>query len=99
MLPHPITNFEIQKYYQNEPRFSGVYSINNLHKTMDVEYVISLDEYESVRTHWIALYVNGDSVTYVDSYGVKYILKKNIGNKNITANIYRIQENDSITWG
>ena len=43
---------------------------------MDVEYVISLDEYESIRTHWIALYVNGDSVTYVDSSEVKYILKK-----------------------
>ena len=99
MPPHPITNFEIQKYYQNEPRFSGVYSIKNLHKTMDVEYVISLDDYESIRTHWIALHVNGDSVTYVDSSGVKYIPKKNIGNKNITANIYRIQENDSIRWG
>ena len=32
MLPHPLTNFEIQKYYQNEPRFNGVYSKNNLTK-------------------------------------------------------------------
>ena len=30
MPPHPLTNFEIQKYYQNEPRFNGVYSRNNL---------------------------------------------------------------------
>ena len=62
-------------------------------------YIINLDEYKSVGTHWIALDKNGDSVTYFDSFGVEYILKeirKLIDNKNITANIYRIQENDSI---
>ena len=62
-------------------------------------YIINLDEYKSVGTHWIALDKNGDSVTYFDSFGVDYILKeirKLIDNKNITANIYRIQENDSI---
>ena len=32
MPPHPLTNFEIQKYYQNEPRFNGVHSKNNLPK-------------------------------------------------------------------
>ena len=32
MLPHPLTNFEIQKYYQNESRFNGVFSRNNLPK-------------------------------------------------------------------
>ena len=25
MLPHPLTNFEIQKYYENEPKFDGVF--------------------------------------------------------------------------
>ena len=30
MPPHPLTNFEIKKYYENEPRFNGVYSRNNL---------------------------------------------------------------------
>ena len=34
MLPHPLTNFELEKYYQNEPRFNGVYSRNNLPKKM-----------------------------------------------------------------
>ena len=29
MPPHPLTNFEIQKYDQNEPRFNGVYSKDN----------------------------------------------------------------------
>ena len=32
MPPHPLTNFKIQKYYQNEPKFNGVYSRNNLLK-------------------------------------------------------------------
>ena len=30
MLPYCLTNFKIQKYYENEPRFNGVFSINNL---------------------------------------------------------------------
>ena len=52
---HPLTNFEIQKYYQNEPRFNGVYSKDNLHdKIKDGGYVINLDEYFNIRTHWIA---------------------------------------------
>ena len=32
MPPHPLTNFEIQKYYQKELKFSDVYSRNNLPK-------------------------------------------------------------------
>ena len=32
MLPHPLPNFEIQKYDQNERRFNGVFSRNNLPK-------------------------------------------------------------------
>ena len=30
MPPDPLTNFEIQKYYKNEPKFNDVYSRNNL---------------------------------------------------------------------
>ena len=51
MPPHPSTNFEIQKYYQNEPRFNGVYSRNNLSKIKDETYIINLDEYESIGTY------------------------------------------------
>ena len=58
MPPHPLTNFEIQKYYQNEPKFNGVYSRNNLSKIKDGAYVINLDELKSVGTLWIALHVN-----------------------------------------
>ena len=45
MLPHPLTNFEIQKYYQNKPRFTGVYFRDNLQKIKDWAYIINLDEY------------------------------------------------------
>ena len=90
MLPHPLTKFEIQKYYQNEPKFNGVYSRNNVPVIKDGAYVINLDEYKSIRTHLIVLNVNGDSVTYFDSFGVEYIWKeitKFIGNKNIITSL------------
>ena len=51
MPPHLLTNFEIQKYYQNEPKFDGVYSRNNLPKIKDGAYVINLDEFKSIGTH------------------------------------------------
>ena len=88
--PHPLTNFEIQAYYQNEPRFNGVSSRDNLNdKIKNGGYVINLDEYHDIGTHWVALYMNNKSVTYFDSFGVEHIpkeIKKFIGNKNITAN-------------
>ena len=63
MPPHPLTNFEIQKYYQNEPRFNSLFSRNNLPKkkftsSFNEAYVINLDKYADVRTHWIALFCN-----------------------------------------
>ena len=62
MPPHSLTNFEIQKYYQNEPTFNAVYSRNNLPKTKDGgTYVINLDEFKSIGTHWIALHVNSNN--------------------------------------
>ena len=65
----------MQKHYQNEPKFNGVYSRNNLTKIKDGAYVINLDEYESIGTLWIALYVNAENVTYFDSFGVEHIPK------------------------
>ena len=99
MPPHPLTNFEIQAYYQNEPKFSGVYSRNNSPKMKDRAYAINHDEFKWIGTHWMALYVNGNSIIYFDSFGVKHIPKKikNVkGNKNITTNIYRVQAYDWI---
>ena len=54
--PHPVTSFEIQKYYQNQPRFNGVCSRDNLQKIKDGAYIINLDEYSDIGTHWVALY-------------------------------------------
>ena len=58
ILSHPLTNFEIQKYYQNEPRFNGVYFRNNSPKKIkDGAYVINLDEYAVAGAPWIALQI------------------------------------------
>ena len=100
--PHPLTNFETQIYYQNEPRFNGVYSRDNLpDKIKDGVYLINLDDYSDIGTHWIALYVNNKTVAYCDSFGVEHIPKeiKKFNNKNIIANIFRIQAYDSVMCG
>ena len=94
MKPHPLTNFEIQKHYQNEPRFNGVYSRDNLPKIKDGAYVINLDECSDTGTHWVALYVINNDVTYFDSFGVEQIpkdVRTFINNKNIKTNIFRIE--------
>ena len=104
MPPHPLTNFEISDYYENEPRFNGVYSRDNLPKTIkNSVYIINLDENADVGTHWIALYVKNDEVFYFDSFGVEHIPKeimKFIGNnKDIKTNIFRLQAYNSIMCG
>ena len=71
---HPLTNFEIQKYYKHEPRFNGVFSRNNLPKKIkDGTDVINLDEYADVDTHWIALFCNRNGIVYFDSFGVEHV--------------------------
>ena len=97
-----LRNFEIEKYYQNEPKFNGAYSINNLPETNDGAYVIKFDGFKSIGTHWINLYVNENNIVYSDSFGVEHILKeiiKLIGSKNIITNIYRLQAYGSIMCG
>ena len=71
-----LTNFEIRKYDQNEPKLNGANSRKNLSKIKDGECIINLDKYESIETHWIVLYVNDNNVTYCDSFGVKPIPKE-----------------------
>ena len=98
--PHPLTNFEIQEYYQNEPRFNGVFSRDNLPNNIKHgAYVINLDEYHDIGTHYVALYVNNKTITYFDSFGVAHIpreIMKFIAHKKIISNIYIIQAYDSI---
>ena len=77
MPPHPLTNFEIQKYYKNESEFNGVYSRDNLpDEIKDGAYVINLDDYSDIGTHWVPLYVLNNYVTYFDSFGVEHIPKE-----------------------
>ena len=99
----PPTNLEIQKCYKNETRFNGVYSRGNLPKVKDGAYIINLDEYSDIGTHWVALYVqNNISVTYFDFLGVEHIpkeIKEFAKNKNTTTNIFRIQAYNSIMCG
>ena len=111
MLPHPLTNFEIQKYYKNEPKFKSVCSRDNLpDKIKDGSYVKNLGEYSDTGTHWVALYVLNNDATCFDSFGAEHIPKeiKDIiycssysasHNKNIKTNIFRIQACGSIMYG
>ena len=99
MPPHLLTNFEIRKYYQDEAKHNSVYSRNNLPKIKDGEYVINLDEYESIGTHCKALYVNTENVTYFHSFVVEHIqkdIRKFNRNENVTTNIYRVQAYHSV---
>ena len=100
MPPHPLTDFEIQKYCQNESRFNGVYSKDNLSVEMKYgTYIINLIKYSDIGTHWVALYVINNDVTYFHSFGVEHIAKETktfISNINIKTNIFRIQAYDSI---
>ena len=80
-------------------RFNSVYSRHNLPKIKDDTYVINLDEYSDIGTHWVAFYVENNIVTYFDSFGVEHIpkeIKAFIKNKNIKTNIFKIQAYDSI---
>ena len=72
--PHPLPNFEIQKFYQNEPRFNSVFWRDNLPKKIkDGAYIINLDEYADVGTHWIALFCNRSEILYFNSVGVEHV--------------------------
>ena len=68
MPPYPLTIFEIQMYYKNEPRFNGVFSRNNLSLKIKYEsYVINLNEYVDAGTHWIDLFCNRNEPVFFDS--------------------------------
>ena len=95
MVPHPLTNFEIQKYYQNGTRFNCVYSRNNLLKKIKDGTLMNMQM-------WIALFCNRNDIVYFDSFGVEYGLeeiKEFVGNKNVKANVFQVQVNNSIICG
>ena len=96
-------NTKVLWEWTNEPRFNGVYSRSNLPKKTNFwAYVINLDEYADVGTHWIALFCNRNEIAYFNSFGVEHVpeeIKEFVGNKNIIANIFRVQANNSIMCG
>ena len=70
-------------------------------KEKDGTYIINLDEYESIGTHWKALYVNAENITYFDSFEVEHVpkeIRNFIRNENITI-IYRMQTYNSVMCG
>ena len=76
MPSNPFINFGIQRYYQIELKFNGVFLKNSLPKIKDGAYVINPDKYKSNEIHWIALYVNGENVIYFDSFELSIFQKK-----------------------
>ena len=83
MLPHPLKNFEIQKYYKNEPKFNGVFSRDTMPKKIkDGAYVINLDEYKDVGTHWIALFFKRSELFILIVLVLSMFLKKS---KNLSG--------------
>ena len=73
-----------------------------LKKIKDGAYVINLDEYVGIGTLWIALFCNTNEIVYFNSFGAEHVpeeIKEFIGNKNIKANTFRVQANNSIICG
>ena len=97
-----MTNFEIQDYFKDEPRFNGVFSRNNLPKLIKGAYIVNLDHIENTGTHWVVIFIKSNEVIYFDSFDVEYIpeeIKKLTRNKNIKTNIFRIQDYNSKMCG
>ena len=76
MPPHSLQNSEIRKWYQNEPKFNCLYWRNNLFKIQDRAYVLNIDGYTPIGTHWIALYANDNNITRFDSFEVEHTPKE-----------------------
>ena len=89
MSSEPVTDFEMQKDYQNEPKLNGVYSTNNLPKLNDEAYVTNLNDYKSIGTHWIDCMGNGGKP-------IPKEIKKVVGNKNNAIYIFEILAYNSI---
>ena len=79
-----------------------VFTLETDYLRINEVYEINIDEYADVGAHLIALYVKNIEIIYFDSFGVEHIpkeIEKFIGHKNIKANIFRIQANNSIMCG
>ena len=97
----PLINSEVNLIFTWSANFVVVYTnvANNLPKIKDEAYVINLDKYSDIGTHWIALYASNNNVTYFDSFGVEHIpkeIKTFFSKSTILTNIFRIQAYDLI---
>ena len=90
-------------YFNSDKSFDGTFSRDNLNIfNKDGAYIINLDKYDNIGTHWVAIYLKNNNVTYFDSFGIEYIPKeitKLINDKSIKSNIFRIQSFNSILCG
>ena len=109
MLPHPLTNFEIiiqvlskrSIIKMNQDLIVFILETTCL-KIKDGAYVINLDEYAGVGTHWVALLCKRNEIVYFDYFSVECTseeIEKFIGNKNIKSNIFQVQADNSIMCG
>ena len=83
----------------NEDLMVFLQEVISLKKIKDGAYVINLEEYADVGTHWIGLFCNRNEIVYFDRFGVEDVpkeIKEFIGNKSIKANIFRVQANNSV---
>ena len=81
MPPHALTNFEMKKYYESEPRFNGDFSRDNMPKKVkNGAYAVNLDEYNIVGTHSIALFCNRSEIVYFDIVLVLSMFLKKLQN-------------------
>ena len=93
MPPHPLNNFEIQKYYQNEPRFNGIYSRNNLPEKIK-DGIRNKPWWICRRRHTLNYFIcKRSEIVYLDSFGVEHVpeeIKNFIGHKSIKGNIFLV---------
>ena len=89
---HYLSNIEITKYFNHEPRFNGVFSRHNFPRIKDEAYIINLNYKKTNGTHWVSLFIEKITAAFSDSFGIKALSKAK--DKSITHNIFRIQDND-----
>ena len=90
---HSLSNIEITKYFNYQPRFNGVFSRNNLSRIKDGVYVINIDDEKSKGTHWVSLIIDWNTAVCFDSFGIEYIPEEvlnKIKGKSVTYNRFRI---------
>ena len=103
MPPHPLTNFDIQKYYENEPRFNGVYSRYNLPRRNKGWGIRNKPWWICRCGHTLDCFIcNRSEIVYFDNFDFEHVpeeIKEFAWNKNIIAHIFWVQANNSVMCG